>query len=222
MSTPVAAAAKKVAGRKPPAPGKKVAAKKPPAAGKKAAAKKAPAPGKKAPASRRPAAPKAAPKPKPLLAGPGPKLSGTAPQRLIVTEFIACVLLVGVSPVLMRKPSNGKLYVPNDFVRISAVSLIFFVLALSASGQRSGRVAAAFGGLITLGVLFNAAGSIKAVGSIFASTTGGGTVATTSAGTTTVTAPTYTPFDPLSNPANPQPENLAASAGITPGKAAGA
>lgn len=231
MSTPVAMAAKKVTGRKPPAPSAKGGKHRKPGPTKVGTGGRHPKPAlaKKGTGSHR--------KPVSVPASVGYKaadiaaqpvgekefsLGKTPPQRLIVTEFIACVLMIGMTPLVMRKPANGKLYVANDFVRLTAVSLLFFVLALSAAGKRSGPVAAAFGGLVTLGVMFNAAGSIKAIGSIFASTNNGGTVATASAGSATVNAPVYTPFDPLSNPANPQVENPAAAAGITPPKAASA
>jgi hypothetical protein len=131
---------------------------------------------------------------------------GGAAHRVLVAEFVLCIVLIGLTPVLMRKPANGKLYVPNDFVRLSAVSLLFFVLSLASASPRSSRVAAAFGGLVTLGTLYNASGSIKAIGSIFSTAKStAGAIPTALAGTATVDAPTYTPGDLSANPMGTPP-----------------
>lgn len=41
-------------------------------------------------------------------------------------------------------------------VRMTAASILFFALALMANGPRAGRIAAAFGGLVTVGTAVNA------------------------------------------------------------------
>lgn len=52
-------------------------------------------------------------------------------------------------------------------VRMTAASLLFFVLALMANGPRAGRIAAAFGGLVVVGTALNAAPVWTALGRIF-------------------------------------------------------
>lgn len=113
---------------------------------------------------------------------------GTAAHKLVIAEFILCVILIGLTPIIMRQPGeNGHLYVPNDFIRLTAVCLLFFVLALLSNSPRSSRFAAAFGGLVTLGVLFNANQAILAIGNIFTNANAhGGAVLTAEAGTKTL------------------------------------
>jgi hypothetical protein len=126
---------------------------------------------------------------------------GQGAHRLLVAEFALCVVLVGMTPVVMRKPDDqGRLYVPNDIVRVSAVSLIFFTLALLSNTRGGSRFASAFGALITLGVLYNTAGTITALGSIFHTSAKTGTVQTADAGSASVAKPTFTPVDLGANP----------------------
>lgn len=197
MSVPTvaAAAAKKTTARK-------TAAKKAAPAPAVPAAK---APAGPPPASRRRAAAKAAQaRTRAGTAVRGAVAEGTkAPEfslgegsahRIVAAEFALCVVLVGMSPVVMRNPTNGHVYVPNDFVRLSAVALVFFVLALMSNNARGSRIAAAFGALVTLGVLYNASSSLTALGSIFVnSTKNKGAVSTAAEGTATFDTATYTP-----------------------------
>ena len=213
MTTPVAAAAGTVTGTGPITKAARKAtgggaggAKSPrggkPAAKKTAAKKTAPPAGKPARPAGKPAPSKGAPAPfkrfKPALLTD----AGGGARKTIVAEFALCILLIGITPVVMRKPDkDGHLYVPNDIVRLSAVSLLFFVLALMANGPRSAKVAATFGALVTLGTTFNAARSIDAIGKIFAtSNKNKGQTASAPAGTATVDVPVYVPTDPTSNP----------------------
>lgn len=126
----------------------------------------------------------------------------TGATKIVAAEYAACVVLIGAAPILTRAPdSAGHVYKANEFVRLSAVSLLFFILALLSAGPRTGRIAAAFGALVTLGVVFNARGAIAAVGQIFtAAKSAGGAVTTAAAGTTSVDAPTFTPVDLAANP----------------------
>jgi hypothetical protein len=169
----------------PPAPAKKTA---PARKGTAAPAGKATAP---APSRSQRARTKAAGAGKDFL-GEGVKL-GKA-HRVVAAEFVLCVVLVGIGPILIRKPKNGHLYQANDFVRLSALSLLFFVLALMSNTPRSARLAAAFGGLVTLGVVYNASAPLAAVGGVFVnSTKTKGAVATAAEGTETYDTATYTP-----------------------------
>lgn len=129
--------------------------------------------------------------------------SGTA-HRVVIAEFAVCVVLVGADPVLTRKPTGTHVYLANDFLRLSAVCMIFFVLALMSNSEKSSKVAAAFGGLVTAGIAFNAKQAFTALTAIFtaaASTNkAGGTVEAASAGTASVDRATYTPLDPMADP----------------------
>jgi len=125
-------------------------------------------------------------------AGDALELGGS--HKVVAAEFILCVALVGIGPLLMRKPNGGHVYTPNDFVRLSAIVIVFFVLALMSNSAKGGRIAGAFGALVTLGVLYNASGAVTALGSIFVnSTKRGGIVSTAAAGDETFDTATYTP-----------------------------
>lgn len=107
-----------------------------------------------------------------------PRFSGTGhgggAHRLVIAEFLACIVLIGIAPILTRPAGNGHLYVANDFLRLSATCLLFFVLALLSNQPKSARFAAAFGALVTLGALFNASQGLTAVANLFTPSTQGG------------------------------------------------
>ncbi len=107
-----------------------------------------------------------------------PRFSGTGhgggAHRLVIAEFIACIVLIGIAPILIRPAGNGHLYVANDFLRLSATCLLFFVLALMSNQPKSARFAAAFGALVTLGALFNASQGLTAVANLFTPSKQGG------------------------------------------------
>lgn len=89
------------------------------------------------------------------------KGTGATAHRVVIAEFVACLVLIGVMPILVRPPAsdsggNPHVYVANDLLRLSATCLLFFILALLSNQPRSARFAAAFGGLVTLGAAFNA------------------------------------------------------------------
>lgn len=138
-------------------------------------------------------------KPPNLLASGG----GVA-HKIVIAEFVACVVMIGADPVLTRQPADSHLYLANDFVRLTAVCGLFFVLALAANTDRMAKISAAFGGLVTLGILFNAAPAFSALSSVFTASTAankaGGTVQAASAGTATVDRATYTAVDLLADP----------------------
>lgn len=187
------------------------AARRAPKTGKRAAARPARAPAKKAVPVKAPAARKAAPagrgkgggrKVTPLgrttLLNPGPG----AAHRLVIAEFLLSAVLLLVGPILLRKPGkDGKMYSPNDFVRASALALVFFILALLSNSPKSSRFAAAFGALVTLGVTYHATGAVQAVGAVFAAAKQtGGAAAAPAPGTATVTTAVYHPLDPTGQP----------------------
>lgn len=125
-----------------------------------------------------------------------PKLSKSSnAHRLVIAEFILVIFLIGFTPILTRKSEDGKhLYVANDFVRLSAACLTFFVLALLSNSPRSSRFAAAFGGLIALGTLFNANAGLAVIAKLFGNAgTKGGKISTADEGTTDYKTATYNP-----------------------------
>lgn len=124
------------------------------------------------------------------------RLSSGTWHRIVIAEFIATVLIIVAVPFLVpRTSSSGSpeeeaaaavktLALSRPLVRLTAVCIVFFLLALSANGERSGRVAAAGGALVMLGTLYNATEAITALGQMFtgaarppaaADTSGGGT-----------------------------------------------
>lgn len=105
-----------------------------------------------------------------------PSGSGSTYRRIILAEFAACVVLVGASPFLKPRSSTetpaeaaAALALSAPMVRLTAVCLTFFILALLANGPRSGKIAAAFGGLVTVGTLVNATDSAKGLTAVFSS-----------------------------------------------------
>jgi hypothetical protein len=223
MSTPVASAARAAAaGQITAAPRKRAAApRKRAAPGTAPRGRTAPgtAPGATPPAGQVPAPAAKAPPAARKKAAParGKKLAegvrartfapvalpgGASAHKAVVAEYLLCIVLIGASPVLTRTPGDGgRLYVANDFVRLSAVSLLFFVLALMSTGRSASRAAAAFGALVTLGTLYNARGAITAAGGVFAAAkTSHGATKGALPGTATVDVPVYTPVDLSANP----------------------
>lgn len=101
-------------------------------------------------------------------------------HRIVIAEFIATIIIIGMSPFLIPRTSASDdpeteakaavrdLALSAPLVRLTAACAVFFVLALLSTGQKTGRIAAAFGGLITLGTLINATDMWTAVGQVFA------------------------------------------------------
>lgn len=77
--------------------------------------------------------------------------AGIGGNRVLVAEFIACMIVVGLGPLLNQTDSAAAWLKKG-----AAVTGVFAVLSLIASGgARASRICAAFGGLITLGLLIN-------------------------------------------------------------------
>lgn len=104
-------------------------------------------------------------------------------HRWVMAEFIVCVVLAGASPFLSPGGKAGSLLAGVDktddipagvslakpLVRLTALCVLFFVLSLVATGEKSGKIAAAFGGLVTLGLAFNSLPEFVTVGAMFGS-----------------------------------------------------
>lgn len=101
----------------------------------------------------------------------GPDLTSGTWHRWIMAEFVVCIVLTGASPFLQPGGPAAKVTkvdsLAGPMIRLTAVSVLFFVLAIAGSGPRSGKVAAAFGGLVTLGLIFNALPQIATAGAMF-------------------------------------------------------
>jgi hypothetical protein len=91
----------------------------------------------------------------------------TGYTRWVMVEFIVCLLVVASKPFLAPRkgqdvsPATKSLAMP--VVRLTAVCLIYFVLALLANGPRTGKIAAAFGGLVMVGTIMNASDSMTTI-----------------------------------------------------------
>lgn len=93
-----------------------------------------------------------------VLAGPGgSSLDITPPpkayQRFLLAEFLACVLMICSAMILV--PAPRPVSYARQLVQLTAVCLVFFILALAGGGQKTGKVSAAFGGLVTLAVAWH-------------------------------------------------------------------
>ncbi len=89
---------------------------------------------------------------------------------LVAIEYLACMVMVLLSLGLVGK-NNTKtdiLLTPVvAMVRLTAVSLLFFILAILSTGEQMGRISAAFGGLVTAGVSLNATNEWRSLAGIF-------------------------------------------------------
>jgi hypothetical protein len=93
-------------------------------------------------------------------------------HRIILAEFVTCVVLISAVPFLTPRKAGAPagseaVSLAAPLVRLTAVCILFFVLALMGSGQKSGKAAAAFGGLVTLGTLLNATDTITTLAAAF-------------------------------------------------------
>jgi hypothetical protein len=117
-----------------------------------------------------------------VVAGQGLGRQTRTYHRIVLAEFMVCVVLVGMSPVLTPRKSGTQadetaaaFSLAGPVVRLTAVSVVFFVLALMATGPRAGKVAAAFGALVVLGVLLNATDELAVLAkALTVKRTGGG------------------------------------------------
>lgn len=89
--------------------------------------------------------------------------------RIITAEFLAAVFLLGLGTFLdAPKPDQPpENVVFSHLVRLTAVCVVYAVLALLSNGDRVGRVAVAFGGLVLLGVVFAERALVDAIAKRF-------------------------------------------------------
>jgi hypothetical protein len=95
--------------------------------------------------------------------------SGNSYHRWILAEFVGSLVLAVVGAVVApKKRADGLVTFAGLLVQMTALALVFFVLSLTSAGRRTGKIAAAFGFLIALGVLLNSTEAIKALTALFA------------------------------------------------------
>ncbi len=138
------------------------------------------------------------------FATPGKSHSGA--HNLLIAEFVLCAVIIFIDPILTRKPDNGHIYRPNEFVRLTAAFLLFFTLALVGTTKNGARFSSAFGALVTLGVLYNATDSLRTIGAIFTNaSTKGHEVSAAQASSDPIDTPAFTPVgysgSPITNAA---------------------
>lgn len=86
-------------------------------------------------------------------------------RRIIVAEFMVCMVIVALSPLTDRKREEA----PADFMkRMAAIMGVFFVLGLvSAAGRNAAKGAAGFGGLVTVALAVSSRDVFMKLGTLF-------------------------------------------------------
>ena len=85
---------------------------------------------------------------------PGP-LSKGDPRRLVMTEFLVCMTVLGFGTIVPTPKGRKDEGVGHLVVKGTALSLLFFMLALVASaGGKAEKAAAGLGALVTAAYLF--------------------------------------------------------------------
>jgi hypothetical protein len=109
----------------------------------------------------------------------GLALTRGAYHRIVIAEFLATVLIIAATPFLVPRDQGSSdpeaeaaaavrsLALSRPLVRLTAACVVFFILALAANGERTGRVAAALGALVVLGALLNSTDTLTALGQMF-------------------------------------------------------
>ena len=78
----------------------------------------------------------------------------TGARRLLLTEFIVCVAVLGFGTLVPAPKGSKDEGMAHLLVKGTALSLLFFVLALvGSSGKKAGRAASGIGGLVTAAYL---------------------------------------------------------------------
>lgn len=79
---------------------------------------------------------------------------GLTVRRVLVAEFVVCIIILALSPVAAPEGSEPK---PGDWMKKgSAMCGLFLLLGLlSSAGRGAGKVASAFGGLVVLVLLID-------------------------------------------------------------------
>jgi hypothetical protein len=147
-------------------------------------------------------------------------MPGRVYHRIILAEFLGCLLLIGTTPILIPKTTSGKggeatvdtgQSLAGPLVRLTALCIVFFVLALMGTGRKTGKVAAAFGGLVLLGTALNSTATLTALGKAIVAGTGGSDITSEfKPGAPTAPTPPAPPAPPP-QPARPHEGDLTGS-----------
>ena len=87
------------------------------------------------------------------------EVSSVTPK--LAAEWLVCVLIIGATT--LTKPGDYLGKMSETLWRLTAVSGLFFVLALVSMYRKAGDATVAFGALIVVGVLFKSSQEIKTV-----------------------------------------------------------
>jgi hypothetical protein len=86
-------------------------------------------------------------------------VSSAAPK--LAAEWIVCVLIIGATA--LTKPGDYLTNMTEVLWRLTAVTAMFFVLALASMARPMREITVAFGALIVLGILYKSSQEIKTV-----------------------------------------------------------
>lgn len=96
----------------------------------------------------------------PTFRGAKADLKSVSPQTpKLAAEFLVCVLIITIST--FTKPGDYAVKMSQALWRLTAVTALFFVLALWSMSEKYGKIATAFGVLIVAGVLYHAGKDIS-------------------------------------------------------------
>lgn len=108
---------------------------------------------------------------------------GGGAHKIILAEYLAVMIILFATEILGPVGTGSKAPTGENaveaqsktysgiLIRMTAASILYFVLALSASGERSGKMAAALGGLVALGAMLNAGPVWKGAARVFGTST---------------------------------------------------
>ena len=109
--------------------------------------------------------------------------TGGSAHKIILAEYLAVMIILFATEILGPVGTGSKAPTGENaveaqsktfsgiLIRMTAASILYFVLALSASGERSGKMAAALGGLVALGAMLNAGPVWKGAARVFGTST---------------------------------------------------
>lgn len=166
------AAKKKATAKTPPTPPARGRATKGPSTaperGRNVPAKATPEQGRNVPTPPVSGTPAPAGKPNLLQKAAKPK-EGATYHRAVLAEFIGAAVLAVLGGVLSpRKRADGATTWVHVIVQLTAICGVYFVLALLSASPKLGKISAAFGLLVLLGVLMNSADAVRKMAAVFA------------------------------------------------------
>lgn len=93
-------------------------------------------------------------------------------RQILVTEFVICALIIALMPLTDKHKADTPVTWGR---RATAVMLLFVILALVATGgRRSAKIAAGFGGVVTVGLVLSERDLLTVLTGFFSSKSTGG------------------------------------------------